>query len=66
MMEDYIPKLKKVGKILTSIDVKTLDAQEMDYIIEINELTEYFMEITEGNDEAKVPHLFFLRREKDD
>jgi hypothetical protein len=38
----------------------------MDYIIEINELTEYFMEITEGNDGAKVPHLFFLRREKDD
>jgi hypothetical protein len=65
MMEDYIPKLKKVGKILTSIDVKTLDAQEMDYIIEINELTEYFMEINEGNDKAIAPDLFFLGDKND-
>jgi hypothetical protein len=65
MMEDYIPKLKEIGKTLINIKAEDLDTQEMDYIIEINELTEYFMEINEGNDKAIAPDLFFLSDKND-
>jgi hypothetical protein len=65
MMEDYIPKLKEIGKTLINIKAEDLDTQEMDYIIEINELTEYFMEINEGNDKAIAPDLFFLGDKND-
>lgn len=56
--EDYIPKLKSILSILTEMDENSVDAQEMDYIDEINMYTEYMIEKYEGSD-VKRPKLLF-------
>ena len=58
-MEDYIPKLVKVGKILRTINPKDLDGQEVDYLFELAELADYFIATYEGENPNK-PDLFFI------
>jgi hypothetical protein len=47
-IEDYIPTLKVIGKLLLDIDENNIDTQEMDYIDEIISYGIYLSEKYEG------------------
>ena len=62
-MEDYVPLLREFSEKLVKMDEDTIDAQEMDYIYEINIYTRYLMLYVEGVN-VKRPELLFLGRDR--
>jgi hypothetical protein len=60
-VEDYIPKLKAIGELITTIDPELMDAQEMDYLDEINDYCEYLVDKYSGA-KVKTPDTFFIGR----
>jgi hypothetical protein len=60
-MEDYIPKLQIISKLLLEIDVDTIDAQEMDYISEIEDYVRYVSFKYEGCN-IEPPIVYFLKK----